>query len=339
MSPTGSAAEILPTHTPELFGRAVECAAQALRRGAVVALPTETVYGLAANAFAATAVARIFEIKGRPQNNPVIVHVASLEMARRCVADFPALAEKLARAFWPGPLTIVLPRSKKIPDNVTAGGGTVGVRWPAHPFIQAVIRECDFPLAAPSANRSGEISPTTADHVLRSLGNKIERIVDGGASHIGIESTVLDLTATPPRLLRPGMIHEESLLAVTGSLTLGFGDSEEVLKSPGLLPRHYAPQAKLIVLDWSDETELAQRLAGLGLAPGQTHVIAHKKIPMNQKFGRIAVIPQDAEAFGRAIYAELHQCDELGAKWIVVEKLPDTSEWRAISDRLKRAGA
>jgi L-threonylcarbamoyladenylate synthase len=181
-----------------------------LRGGNVVALPTETVYGLAANAFEAAAVEKIFKIKGRPANNPVIVHVAGLDMARQCVQQFPTLAEKLARAFWPGPLTMVLPRSEKIPDIVSAGGPTVGIRWPSHPFIQAVIRKCDFPLAAPSANLSGEISPTTASHVARALGHKIEWIVDGGPSHIGIESTVLDLTATPPRLLRPGMIHEES---------------------------------------------------------------------------------------------------------------------------------
>src|SRR5215469_3951053 len=141
------AAEILPTHTPALFKAAVRRAAELLRAGEVVALPTETVYGLAANALDPQAVSRIFAIKGRPAHNPIIVHVASLDLARKCVADWPALADKLARAFWPGPLTLVLPRANSIPDVVTAGGSTVGVRWPSHPFIQAVIRECGFPLA------------------------------------------------------------------------------------------------------------------------------------------------------------------------------------------------
>jgi L-threonylcarbamoyladenylate synthase len=202
--------EILSTHTPALFSAAVKCATELLRAGEVVALPTETVYGLAANALDAQAVAKIFQIKGRPANNPIIVHVAGNEMAKRCAENFPPLAEKLSKSFWPGPLALVLPRAKKIPDNVTAGGETVGIRWPSHPFIQAVIRECGFPLAAPSANLSNQISPTNAEHVRAQLGGKISLIVDGGQSQVGIESTVLDLTVSPPQILRPGMIHAES---------------------------------------------------------------------------------------------------------------------------------
>jgi len=166
------AAEILPTHTPELFRKAVRRAAELLRAGEVVALPTETVYGLAANALDEKAVAKIFEIKGRPAHNPIIVHVAGNEMARDCVKDFSSLAQDFSKAFWPGPLTLVLPRAEKIPDAVTAGGETVGVRWPGHPFMQAVIRECGFPLAAPSANLSNQISPTNAEHVRAQLGKK-----------------------------------------------------------------------------------------------------------------------------------------------------------------------
>src|SRR6266571_1446098 len=182
--------EVLPTHTSALFDAAVRRAAELLRAGEVVALPTETVYGLAANALDAQAVARIFEVKGRPAHNPVIVHVASAEMARRSVANWPSLAEQLAKSCWPGPLTLVLPRSREIPDIVTAGGSTVGVRWPSHPFIQEVIRACGFPLAVPSANPASAVSPTNAGHVLKSLGGKIPLIVDGGQAQVGIESTV-----------------------------------------------------------------------------------------------------------------------------------------------------
>jgi L-threonylcarbamoyladenylate synthase len=332
-------AEILGTHTPKLFNAAVHRAAQLLRAGEVVALPTETVYGLAANALDPAAVSRIYEIKGRPAHNPIIVHVASGEMAKRCVATWPPLAEDLARSFWPGPLTLVLPRAREIPDIVTAGGPTVGVRWPSHPFIQAVIRECGFPLAAPSANPSAHISPTTAEHVRKSLGDKIALILDGGPSHVGIESTVLDLTSAPPRLLRPGMIHEEALLAVTGELTLGFGDSEEILKSPGRLRKHYSPRAKLVVWSWGGEDDLRRRISDLKFEISKSHLIAHTRIPLGSDFGRVSVIPHDPEAFARAIYGELHQCDEAGADLIVVEAVPDSNEWRAIADRLSRAAA
>src|SRR6266540_5788679 len=175
-APFKSGAEILPTHTAPLFEAAVARAAELLRAGELVALPTETVYGLAANALDPRAVAKIFEVKRRPADNPIIVHVAGVAMARRCVTEWPPLADKLARAFWPGPLTLVLPRSREIPDLVTAGGGTVGVRWPGHPFMQAVVRECGFPLAAPSANRSARLSPTNAAHVREALGERVQLI-------------------------------------------------------------------------------------------------------------------------------------------------------------------
>ncbi len=332
-------AEVLATHTPALFRAAVRRAADLLRAGEVVALPTETVYGLAASALDARAVARIFEIKGRPAHNPIIVHVASLEMARRCVADWPALADRLAQAFWPGPLTLVLPRAQAIPSVVTAGGPTVGVRWPSHPFIQAVIRECGFPLAAPSANPANRVSPTTAEHVRKHLGDRIRLIVDGGPAPIGIESTVLDISSSPPRLLRPGMVHEQALLAVTGKLAVGARESSAVLRSPGLLRKHYSPRAKLVLWAWRDEADLRARSAKCGVRSPKVHVVAHTRIPAGAGFGRVSVIPHDAAAFARAIYAELHACDEAGAELIVVEALPDAPEWRAIADRLGRAAA
>ena len=332
-------AEVLPTHTPGLFKAAVQRAAELLRAGEVVALPTETVYGLAANALDVRAVERIFQIKGRPAHNPIIVHVASIDMAKRCVAHWPDLASKLAKAFWPGPLTLVLPRAKEIPGVVTAGGPTVGVRWPSHAFIQAVIQECGFPLAAPSANPSNRVSPTNAEHVRKALGDRIRLIVDGGQSQIGLESTVLDISGSSPRLLRPGMIHEQALLAVTGKLVLGASANQEVLKSPGLLKKHYSPKAKLVVWSWRDEAELEVRSAKSEVRRPKIHVIAHTRIPSGAGYGRVSVIPHDAAAFARAIYAELHECDEAGAELIVVAALPDAPEWRAIADRLRRAAA
>ena len=303
-------------------------AAELLRQGEVVALPTETVYGLAANAFNPEAVTRIYELKGRPAFNPIIVHVSGIAMARECVREWPALAQKLADAFWPGPLTLVLPRSDSIPDVVTGGGATVGVRWPQHPLMNEVIRFCGFPLAAPSANRSTELSPTSAEHVRKSFGNALPLIVDGGPAQVGIESTVLDLSEHPPRILRPGMIHAESILAVTGELAAAEA-AGGALKSPGLLLKHYAPKAKLVIREWQEESEMASQ-------PADVHIIAHSKIPRTVN---VSVIPHDPEAYARALYAALHQCDEAGARLIIVEDVPSTPEWHAIRDRLRRAAS
>jgi L-threonylcarbamoyladenylate synthase len=332
--------KILPTDAPALFQAAVQHAAELLRAGQVVALPTETVYGLAANAFDPEAVAQIFQIKGRMANNPIIVHVAGIEMAQKCVQQFLPLADKLARAFWPGPLTIVLRRSEKIPDLVTAGGATVGIRCPRHPFIQAVIRECDFPLAAPSANLSNRISPTNAEHVYHQLGGKIPLIVDGGQSQVGIESTVLDLTVSPPEMLRPGMIHAESLAAVCGeNLSPQPLHHAGELRSPGLLKKHYSPKTKLILLNWRDDAHLRSQLSTFNFPASACHVISHTIIPSDKNFAGVSVIPHDAEAFARAIYAELYRGDESGAELIVVEAPPDLPEWSGIADRLRRAAA
>jgi L-threonylcarbamoyladenylate synthase len=331
-------AEILATHTAQLFGAAVRRAATLLKEGELVALPTETVYGLAANALDAAAVEKIYIAKGRPGHNPIIVHVASLAMARACAQSWPPSAERLAAAFWPGPLSIVLPRAKIIPPIVTAGGDTVALRWPSHPFMQATIAACGFPLAAPSANLSNELSPTNAAHVAQSLGRKIRLIIDGGQSQVGIESTVVDLSDGPPNLLRPGMISEAALVAVLGELRRNDSSREAVLKSPGLLRKHYSPRAPLILLEWKDDHELRSLIARHG-SKTRVHIIAHSRIPSGQGFAGVSVIPHDPEAFARAIYSELHACDDSGADLIVIEALPREGEWLAINDRLQRASA
>ncbi|MCH2603650.1 MAG: threonylcarbamoyl-AMP synthase, partial [Pedosphaera sp.] len=189
-----------------------------LGQGQLVAIPTETVYGLAANALSPEAVNRVFNAKGRPANNPLIVHVESAEMARSCVSAWPSAADRLAEVFWPGPLSIVLPKADLVPDIVTAGGETVAVRCPAHPVMLAVLSRCGFPLAAPSANLSNQVSPTRARHVAEQLADRIPMILDGGACEVGIESTVVDLTGESATVLRPGMVSPEQIRDVLGEV-------------------------------------------------------------------------------------------------------------------------
>jgi L-threonylcarbamoyladenylate synthase len=321
--------KVLTTETPALFEAAVEEAARLLKAGEVLALPTETVYGLAGNAFDAAAVRRIFEAKGRPAHNPLIVHVCSIEMARGVVAEWPERAEDVARKYWPGPLTLVLPKAATIPDEVTAGGATVAVRWPSHPFMQAVIRRCGFPLAAPSANRSNGVSPTNVGHVIASLDGRIPLAIDGGQSQVGIESTVFDVLAN--RVLRPGMISARELQAQSGV------NMEGALRSPGLLDKHYSPHGRVILATWKNSRDAKEIALRNQARLESTRVIAHEIIPMDAGFAAVAVIPHDTEAYARALYAELHRCDESGAEWILVETPPDGPEWEGIRDRLRRA--
>jgi L-threonylcarbamoyladenylate synthase len=206
--------------------------------------------------------------------------------------------------------------------------------------MQAVIRECGFPLAAPSANLSNQISPTNAGHVRAQLDGRIPLIVDGGQSQVGIESTVLDLTAAPSRILRPGMIHAGALAAVAGEVAqYTQGGTPQTLRSPGLLEKHYSPKAKLVVLDWRDEEHLRSQISAFHVSSSAVHIIAHTKIPSGFAAENVSVIPHDAEAFARALYGELHQCDAAGARLIVVEAPPGSPAWSGIADRLRRAAA
>lgn len=347
--------DVLSTHTPALLDAAVHAAAAVLRAGDVVVVPTETVYGLAANAWDPRAVEKIYEIKGRPPHNPIIVHVVGRALAEACVSFWPEVATRLAAEFWPGPLTLVLPKSDRVPSIVTAGGTTVGLRWPQHPFMQRLIRTCDFPLAAPSANLSNQLSPTQVQHARSSLGKRVRCYVDGGDCNVGIESTVLDLTQSPPVVLRPGIIdtnrlarilgaQPESLRTSTGSPirepNVGIASSASPLRSPGLLSRHYAPRAHLQVLSWRDEQDLLAQLSrriGAGFNREKTWILAHSKIPLQGAFPHVMLIPDDPEAYARALYAQLHQADTGGAERIIVEAVPDTAEWAGVADRLRRA--
>ncbi|MGV3774967.1 MAG: L-threonylcarbamoyladenylate synthase [Verrucomicrobiales bacterium] len=337
--------EILSIDTIQKFQSAVARAAELLLAGELVAIPTETVYGLAAVATNPSAVAKIYTAKGRPSHNPLIVHVADRNMARSTTTAWNEMADILADRFWPGPLTLVLPRSSMIPDIITAGGSTVAIRWPEHPFALEVIRRVGAPIAAPSANLSNQISPTHADHVVRGLGGKIPLIVDAGQAQVGIESTVIDISSDVPRVLRPGMITEEQILRTLGIKSLGDHSPlsqlhvDQTLRSPGMLEKHYAPRAKIMVWQWESETDLKQKLFTLPVPPTAIHLICHDKIPQNLALGRISVIPHDAEAYARALYGEWHTSDELGARLILVEELPHTAEWEGIRDRIKRASS
>lgn len=333
-------AEVLPTDTTALLSAAVNRAAERLRAGEVIGVPTETVYGLAANALDPDAVARIYAVKGRPAHNPIIVHVDSRAMARECSSHWTPLAERLAAAFWPGALTLVVARSSRIPEIVTAGGSTVGVRWPQHPFMNAVIRACGFPLAAPSANLANRLSPTNAGHVLGQLGDQLSLIVDGGDCNVGIESTVVDATGDVPRILRPGMIDEPAIFAAAGIAPGAVGNTitpAGPLRSPGQLEKHYSPRARLAVRSWRDDDDLARQMTALGARPEHTYILAHTCLPHRLPPSQVILIPDDAEAFARALYAQLHRCDDAGAEWILVEALPDIPAWAGLTDRLRRA--
>ncbi len=300
--------------------------------GGLVAFPTETVYGLGALALDADAVGRIFAAKGRPANNPVIVHVAEIAEAVAIAAEWPDAAERLARRFWPGPLTLVVPRGAAVPDVTTAGGSTVAIRVPAHPVALAFLRAVGAPVAAPSANRSSELSPTCADHVLQSMDGRIDLVLDAGATPGGIESTVLDVTTAPPRLLRPGLIGPVELEAVVGPISRNIGPNErEALPSPGMLPRHYAPRTPL-----ECSAEGCARVAELLRMGARIGWLTWNE-PESAAGLVVVRMPVDAAGFAAHLYAALHNLDGAGLDRIIVDQLPDSEAWLAVRDRLRRA--
>lgn len=312
----------------------LEEAAEVLRRGGLVAFPTETVYGLGANALDERAVQRLFEAKGRPPSNPVIVHVASAASARALTTNWTEAAERLSGHFWPGPLTLVLPRAPRIPDLVTAGGPTVGLRMPAHPVALALIQRADLPIAAPSANRSSTVSPTTAEHVRRSLEGRIELILDAGPTQRGIESTVVDITVTPPRILRPGPITQLELAEVIGAASMDDEVERGPARSPGRVGRHYAPNARLEIVA-AGGLERAQALAEEGMRVGW---LALRKTPDHVvESVEVRRMPEDPRSYSALLYATLHDLDALGVQCIVVDEPPAEEAWAAVRDRLRRA--
>jgi L-threonylcarbamoyladenylate synthase len=305
----------------------IEAAARLLRAGRLVAFPTETVYGLGANALDPEAVARIYAVKGRPPTSPLIVHVASIEMAQSLVARWPAAADQLARRFWPGPLTLVLEKQPTIPSIVTGGLSTVGLRMPAHPVGLELIRAAEVPLAAPSANRFTQLSPTTADHVRSSLGSDVDLILDGGPCQVGIESTVLSLAGPQPVLLRPGGIARAEIEAVIGLVTTAGDVSASAHPSPGMHPRHYSPRTRLLLVK---DGQVPDQGSGIYLQ--------HQQAP-NRSNLTVAQMPSTAPDYAAALYHKLHEADAAGYDWIAVDTPPETPDWEAIRDRLYRAAS
>lgn len=306
-------------------------AVRLLRAGRLVAFPTETVYGLGADATNAAAVRRIFQAKGRPPTNPLIVHVAGVMVARHFAARWPHQARLLTQAFWPGPLTIVLPKMPQIVDEVTAGLPTVGLRMPDHRLALELLRKFEGPVAAPSANRSNHVSPTTAEHVRQELGDSVDLIVDGGPCDVGIESTVLDLSGAEPVILRPGGITREQIEKLIGPVSERheLTPASEPARAPGQLPKHYAPRTPAFRFEGKLPVAAPSGAAGWILIGDDDEV--------HRADARRVSLPCDSEGYARHFYAILRELDDKDLKALYVQMPPDTPVWRAVRDRIIRA--
>jgi len=327
----------------------IEKAARILQEGGLVAFPTETVYGLGADGLNPRAVARIFAAKGRPQDNPLILHVAEHHDLDELVEAVPAEARLLIARFWPGPLTLVLPKKSHIPPEVTAGLATVAVRMPDHPAALALIKMAGVPVAAPSANRSGYLSPTRAEHVLEDLGGRIEAVLDAGPTGVGLESTVLDLSGEIPVILRPGGVTAEQLSAVLGPVQMDKGliDPREIPKAPGMKYRHYSPRAEVVLID-GDPAQVAGKIRGLL----ENYARQQKKVgllltaetwqeaaDLQTAYAREIGSRRRLEEIAQNIYGELRRCDQAGVDVVLTETYTQEGLGSALMNRLlKSAG-
>jgi L-threonylcarbamoyladenylate synthase len=311
------------------IGDDVSLAARLLREGGLVAFGTETVYGLGANALDARAVARVFEAKGRPRFDPLIVHVADRDRAGAIAAEFPAVADRLAEAFWPGPLTLVVPKRDSVPDLVTAGRPSVGVRVPAPERTRRLLSEAGVPVAAPSANPFGRISPTTAAHVAEQLGDAVDYILDCGPCQVGVESTVVDVTGDVPLLLRPGGVTLGQLEAVVGRVIRVTEAEDGPQRAPGMLSRHYSPRTPLVV---------AGQPAPSG---GREGLMTFRPAASPERFARVEVLSETGDLAEAAanLFAAMRRLDAAGLDRIVATPFPEAGLGRALNDRLRRAAA
>ncbi|SMO67390.1 L-threonylcarbamoyladenylate synthase [Melghirimyces algeriensis] len=333
---------------PETFGLdgnpLIQEAASYLKKGGLVAFPTETVYGLGANATSREAVASIFRAKGRPSDNPLIVHIADPTQISHWVGEISEKGRTLAHRFWPGPLTLVLPHRGNLAPEVTAGLPTVGIRIPSHPVALALLKACQLPVAAPSANRSGKPSPTQADHVWKDLSGRIDGLLDGGMTGVGVESTVVDVTAETPVLLRPGGITLEMLQEAVGEIVVDLGLESEIKapRSPGMKYRHYAPHGTMwLVTGEADAlTRRVQELADEGFRKGKTVGILTTEEKV-QEYQADWIIPcgrkSEPESIAKGLYQSLRTFDEVGAEWIVAEGFPSEGVLFSVMNRLIKA--
>jgi L-threonylcarbamoyladenylate synthase len=329
---------VSPTGEPE---SAIAGAAALLREGKLVAFPTETVYGLGADATNPRAVSAIFAAKQRPASDPLIVHIADLEQLASVVAAASPLALRLAKRFWPGPLTLVLPRAETIPLAVTAGGPTVGVRMPASVVAQKLLRAASVPVAAPSANRFMRTSPTTAAHVLADLDGRIDCVLDGGPCAVGVESTVLDLTTTAPRILRPGAVTLEALREIAPEIMgPAASNTEPVARAPGQMERHYAPRTPLVVFAGPGALAAIRSEAEAALERGERVGVLAPDDEIGALAGLDACIEPlgaDLAAVTRHLYAALRALDEAGLDLLLTHTYADEGLGLALNDRLRRA--
>jgi L-threonylcarbamoyladenylate synthase len=294
----------------------IEQAARILREGGLVVFPTETVYGLGANALDASAVRKIYALKGRPATSPLIVHIASIEQAKELAAEWLPEAERLVRQYWPGPLTIVVPKKGTIPDEVTAGLPTVGLRMPRHSVALELLRTAGVPIAAPSANRFTQLSPTTAEHVREAFGAETPFLLDGGPCEVGLESTVIAVTREGLEVLRPGMAHVSNAMVAAAS-------EGKAHRSPGQHRKHYSPRTRVVLVS---RGHLPQNGKGAYLWLDYNAAAASKQR-----------MPEKPVEYAAELYSALHKFDRQGFDWIAVELPPDVPEWAAIRDRLLRA--
>ncbi len=325
---------ILPD--PAIIARAAEV----IRAGGLVGMPTETVYGLAANALDPAAIARIYAAKGRPSHNPLIAHVADAKSAQHLAAEWPIMAQALAERFWPGPLTLVVRRKAMVPTELTAGLDTFGVRVPDHPVALALIRACGFPIAAPSANKFTEVSPVTAQQVARGLGSAVDLILDAGRTRVGIESTVVDVSGSTPVILRPGMIARDAIEAEVGPTGRASTPlrADAARPAPGMIARHYAPRARVRLIDASDMPNAlveARALAASGKSIGL--VLCTLAIPRDTRVAFSTQLGDDPEWYAAGLYDALHSADAVACEQLFIEEPPALPAWDAIRDRLRRS--
>ena len=306
--------------------RSPKSAAEVLVRGGLVAFPTETVYGLGASAFDRRAVARIFRAKGRPADNPLIIHVAERSQIPLLASAIPPVAERLMAAFFPGPLTVILPRHPAVPDEVTAGLDSVGVRMPSHPGARDFLTACGVPVAAPSANRSGRPSPTDWRDVVADLDGRIDAVLQGSASDVGLESTVVDCRGARPVILRPGAVTLEELRRVVPSVRLHKPGGRGPVRSPGLRHRHYAPRAGVVLVETLCDAKRSASAGFIGLRPPL----------LATGFGRVCLC-RDPRQYAQLLFRFFRECDAAGLRTIYCETVPEQGIGRALMDRLRRA--